>query len=207
MGITKRNPVKYCPECNKPIKTSNWKYCSKECYSKSMIGNPGNHVFWDTATESEKLERLVINYNRFVIKRKGCWGWSGSKLKKYKSVQYNGKSIDAHRASWIIYKGPIPDGMFICHKCDNPACTNPDHLFLGTPTDNVHDMHKKGRANILKGELAPSSKLTNNEVKEIKKLLRNKTCSDFEEVAKKYRVHTRTISDIYYNKTWKSIKF
>jgi len=82
-------------------------------------------------------------FEKNVIKQKGCWSWNGNKGKTYKSIIYNGKAIKAHRASWMLYKGSIPDGMCVCHKCDNPICTNPDHLFLGTQQDNLNDMRKK----------------------------------------------------------------
>lgn len=68
-------------------------------------------------------------------------------LKKHPQMTRFGNLIAVHRASWIYHKGKIPDGMVICHKCDNPKCFLIDHLFLGTPKDNNHDMIKKGRSN------------------------------------------------------------
>lgn len=77
----------------------------------------------------------------------GCWLWrcvSG----KYGQFTVNGRNIGAHRASWAMHFGPIPDGVFVCHRCDNPRCVRPDHLFLGTHGDNMADMVAKGRAAI-----------------------------------------------------------
>lgn len=75
-----------------------------------------------------------------------CWPWTGPIVGiGYGKVGAFGKTQRAHRLVWILVNGPIPDGMFVCHSCDYPACCNPSHLFLGSPTENVHDMVAKGR--------------------------------------------------------------
>jgi hypothetical protein len=75
-----------------------------------------------------------------------CWMWIGSiDSKGYGSTAIRQKTIAAHRASYVHTVGAIPEGMNLCHKCDNPACVNPDHLFPGTQQDNVTDMMEKGR--------------------------------------------------------------
>jgi hypothetical protein len=72
----------------------------------------------------------------------GCWLWAST----YDSFGYGVlRNKKAHRLSWQAYRGEIPDGMFVCHKCDVPECINPDHLFLGTPRENAQDMVRKGR--------------------------------------------------------------
>jgi hypothetical protein len=80
-----------------------------------------------------------------VRKGDGCWEWNAAKRLGYGKFAYEGKVIDAHRLSWLLHFGPIPEGMLICHRCDNPPCVRPDHLFLGTRADNTHDMDAKGR--------------------------------------------------------------
>lgn len=75
----------------------------------------------------------------------GCWIWIGSSDGRYGQFRINGKLKKAHRVAWLFTYGDSPDGKMACHKCDNPACVNPDHIFWGTMSDNILDAVKKGR--------------------------------------------------------------
>lgn len=119
----------------------------------------------------------------------GCWLWEGAPRRAeegYGRIDVGGKAVPAHRYSYEYHRGPIPSGMVVCHKCDTPACVNPDHLFLGTQGDNVRDCAAKGRLVDNSGERSPLAKLTDAQVAEIRAM--PKRWGDGREVAARYGI-------------------
>jgi hypothetical protein len=115
------------------------------------------------------MERLL---RRCVIRQDGCIIWSGKMKKGYGAIARGRKFVGTHRLSYEFFCGPIPDGLFVLHKCDVRSCCNPDHLFLGNAQDNTDDMIKKGRMKApptYHGEDHPRAKLSQHDVQEIRK--------------------------------------
>lgn len=150
-------------------------------------------------------QTLEEGFNKFVIKNKDeCWDWSGCAPKNpgYGQFRYSMKIERAHRASWLIHYGEIPLGMHVLHKCDNPICSNPKHLFLGTHADNMRDSINKNRNGVIgkSGEQNHMSKLKYDDVQQIRELIASGVTHL--EISKKYNVHVSRISDIKNNRTW-----
>lgn len=142
----------------------------------------------------------------------GCWEWIGytdkggyGRFRIGSSRNGDRNMATASRLSYEHHIGPIPDGMCVCHSCDNPACVNPDHLWLGTYQDNMDDMVAKGRwkSHGFKGEQCPRAKLTEKDVLKIRKLVKSMSNK---QVAKMFGVHHSTISLIKLGKNWKHLE-
>lgn len=132
----------------------------------------------------------------------GCWEWTAAKYSTgYGSIRIDGKQRGAHRASYELFCGPIPDGLHVCHNCDNKACVNPEHLFLGTNADNMADKVAKGRQQKLRGTESGRAKLAEADVIAIRaaKGVTQRT------LAAQYLVSQRLICAIRSGKLWKHI--
>lgn len=136
-----------------------------------------------------------------------CWEWqAGIKENGRGHFMTGKKNYQAHRVAWELTNGPIPDGLYVCHKCDNGKCCNPNHLFLGTPADNTHDMINKGRKWLGYGEKAPYVKLNQEQVEFIRSHYKWFDPNwNMPALAKMFNVSKSTIGSIIRRKTWSSI--
>lgn len=134
----------------------------------------------------------------------GCWIWTASSSKGgYGAMTIggrNGRAEKAHRISYQIYKGNFDKSLDVCHKCDNPSCVNPDHLFLGTHQDNMKDMQNKGRRHNHIGELHGMAILTQNDILEIRS-----SNLPQRKLAAQYGVAQSQIWRIKNNKSWSHV--
>lgn len=135
-------------------------------------------------------------------KQNKCWEWTGNITKKgYGQFVMKGVTFTAHRASWLLFNGGREIKLHVLHKCDNRRCINPDHLFLGTNKENVQDRDSKGRQ--ARGEKNHKSKLTETDVKRIRRLVASGTRQS--QLAKEYGVNFSTIFHIIQGKTWRHV--
>jgi hypothetical protein len=164
----------------------------------------------------EPLRTLQVQYHglneyqrlfkRIVVgKRDECWPWTGSVMKEGWHGQWrtaSGEIEPTHRAAWRLMKGEIPEGLCVLHKCDNPICLNPLHLFLGTQSDNALDMWEKRRARpgVSKGEQHGCAKITVDIVREIRESKESGVA-----LAARFGLATTTICDVRKRRTWKHI--
>lgn len=148
------------------------------------------------------LDRFHSGYEK--CPESGCWNSKKAKNKGgYTKFVAFGRTLLFHRVSYELYHGPIPNTMMVCHKCDNPTCVNPDHLFLGTAQDNMDDKIAKGRhKGAPRGERHPGSKLTSWQVSELR--LRIDQGENQYSLAKEFGVSQSIISNIKTGKRWSS---
>lgn len=147
---------------------------------------------------------------KYVLKDEdnGCWLWQACTTTfGYGQFYFERRLQNAHRVSWQIFNGDLPRGIFVCHKCDNPPCVNPDHLFLGTHEDNMDDRKNKRRfvhGKKYYGSSSPFSKLTDEQVLEILSLYNTDNVQQ-KELAKRFGVTQACIWYIVNGKTYKDL--
>jgi hypothetical protein len=142
--------------------------------------------------QEELLDRVVPK----IRVKEDCWEWTGAHIPQgYGTINYKGKTVRAHRAVWMACFGEIPKDLFVLHDCDNPGCVNPDHLLLGTNRDNVQDMIMKGRRG------RPNVKLTEDQVREIKSMLKSE-CYTLQEIGDTFGVTLTCIYQIKSGANW-----
>lgn len=149
----------------------------------------------------------VTRFWKHVTFTSTCWLWNGAHNTHGYGLLWhrNGKRKWAtlvHRIAWELHNGPIPEGFCVCHHCDTPNCINPSHLFVGTLTDNIRDMDRKGRRAI-EGR-HPRAKLTPEDVRAIRKVYVPGICT-YRQLALQYDVHHTIILDIVKHRIWRRV--
>lgn len=196
-----------------------------ECGCGKAVSQP-NHRFVHghngVASRRTAQQCLDVMLNKIAIDTEsGCWNWQGERNRRgnyglwHGRQSYQSRLWLAHRLMWTLVNGEIPQGMCVCHKCDNPACVYPLHLFIGTQADNSHDRDRKGRQRsatgeshgskthperVAKGESHPMAVLNWDSVREIRRRL--ELGHTGVSLAKEFGVSTTNISDIRKRRIW-----
>ncbi len=173
---------KFCDKTFCVFKSQPQEFCSRQCRDTHRR-IPFQDRFW-----------------KYVWKTDTCWLWIGAYRGAYGTISKQGgkRSTFSHRASWTINVGPIPNRLNVLHRCDNPSCVRPDHLFLGTSADNTADMIAKDRQ--CRGERSHTAKLTSQQVIEI----RNSGLTQ-RQIVERYGIVQSVASAILLRKSWKHI--
>jgi hypothetical protein len=181
-----------CPRCGLRFKIDNnrRKFCSRICAGSTQPDPVA--AFWAKVDKSGGPD--------------ACWPWLRSLSGQgYGHVFRHGRLDKAHRVAWMLVNGAIPDGahhgtMCICHRCDNRACCNPAHLFLGTQQENIADMEAKGRKRVVRGENIPWHRLSASDVVAIRarRAAGERSC----DIAADYGIGRSTVHNIVFRHTW-----
>jgi hypothetical protein len=201
-------PLRHCGSCHRDLpieqfarrfwqRTGAYKGRQERCNECRAQGRPRAPLaqrFWPKVQQSED----------------GCWLWTGTRDRAGYGrfhVSEEEHSKPAHRVSYELAYGPIPDGLHICHRCDNPPCVRPDHLFAGTRSENIRDAVQKGRKgrppNMTIGEDHPQSRLTTPQVVEIRQLSQQGLTAP--QIAVRYGVSPGTVLDVIRRRTWRHV--
>ena len=169
-------------------------------YATGTRDNPSYaHAAWRSFEDRLKMRGWD------VMTPTGCWEIRGSKHRQgYGLLKVKGSTKFAHRIAYEAWVGPIPEGLVVRHKCDNPPCINPDHLEVGTQKDNAVDRETRGRRNPARGSRSGAAKLTEDSVSEIKRLLRAGV--NQQEIANRFNVSRAAVTSIKTGKTWRHVK-
>lgn len=160
--------------------------------------------------EHLEIQYLEARFWKFVDRRgeDDCWEWKGtlrggSTGDRYGGILIDGVSHSAHRTSYELFVGKIDDGMFVLHSCDNTKCVNPKHLHLGSHSDNMREASERNR--MAKGSANKNSKLSEDDVREIKMMVMNKSHS-YSQISSIYGIGRSTVKDIVSGRCWGWVK-
>lgn len=179
--------------------------------------------------QSSIMSDLPERFWAKVRKSDGCWIWTAAlNPKGYGKFGVNKRTMAAHRLAYADRNGPIPDDLFVLHRCDTPSCVNPDHLFLGTQSDNLQDCKRKGRSwfythperaakgddngsrkhpeKLKRGNDHPNSKLTLEAVRDIRAQAVGRQRGTYARLAEKYNVTLPLIGAVVNRRIWKHVE-
>jgi len=183
------NAINFCVYCRDEfstlkteIKRGKGKFCSRACANKGAL------------RKSLSIKEILYKNISPESNSHGCWLYTKLIMKGYGHLNINGIKVPAHRVSYELHNSSIPQGMYICHKCDVRECVNPHHLFVGTHLDNMQDKVHKGRA---------ARKLDYENVIEIKRRIANGESDSI--ISKDYNVNRQTINKIRLKQLWNHI--
>jgi len=198
-GMAISDSIRGCAHCGGPLRHTKpsepaAKFCSRTCANRWRRGRaeqPIEDRFWSKVDKHGGGE---------------CWIWkaavsAGTGYGSFSLGAVADARCGAHRFAYEITFGPVPQGLMVCHRCDNRKCVNPAHLFVGTAKDNSDDMFQKGRARRLHGESSPGHKLTEIAVREIRA-----SCATHQEIAKKFGISAPLVSRIKRRLCWASLQ-
>lgn len=190
-----------CSICGKRVLARGW--CRNHYMAWKRHGTPTPHV----ATLEERFWAFVDKEGLCPSHRPElgpCWVWIGGNIRGYGHFAIEGKTVKAHRYSWELYFGEIPEDLCVLHHCDNPSCVNPKHLFLGTHAVNASDRNQKGRH--CKGEESHLSKLTEEDVLAIRcRYVYGSSTNGSTALALEFGVSYPTILRIIKGRCWKHL--
>jgi hypothetical protein len=201
---------KYCSRaCRDAVKRTRVELVCLHCgaaftkWPSALLRGEGRYCSY-RCTAAAKTVAIEVRFWANLDKSGDCWTWKLATrgAHGYGITKWQGRSYATHRVAWELTHGPIPPGVLVCHHCDNPPCCRPDHLFLGTPRDNMQDMIAKGRARppSRRGEAAGRALLTENQVRAIRR--RHADGETMAALARDYRVGFGTVRNIVYRLNW-----
>lgn len=174
----------------------------------TVKGQPKYYIY---GHNSRQVPKTAEGFWSLVRRGEGCWEWQGKRDPKdgYGVFRWGGPYKRTHRIAYELAVGPIPPGMLVCHHCDNPPCCRPDHLFVGTISDNSLDMVRKGRMHAndhprVKGERHPNAKLTDEKVLEIRSAYDGQVAT-MQRLAEHYGVTYQNVKHVVTGKSWRHL--
>ena len=161
---------------------------------------------------SPKSLAEAFNDKYTPVTEPGCWLWVGASTDRYGILWRPPRWVMAHRVAYELYVGAIPSGLCVCHKCDVTFCVNPDHLFLGTHTDNMRDMIRKGRKRIspvagrhgnhARGEESGANKYPSDVIEAVREMYVSKACTNIAAIARHFHISESHARRIVHRQTW-----